>query len=226
MKTRKKKNVGLKMFISLIILLLISIIVFIVYKKKMKSETAIKRDSETVIERENKSEEWVIFLGDENVGKSCILVKFEGKVNCPPDKHLKTLGYDNIQINNINILDVPGNKMFRKNISDAVQKATNIKYFVLVYDITDENTFKSIDEWVNIVNESESSQKRIILVGNKTDLQTQRKVTTEAGQNKANKIGALKFFETSSNTGTNIEELLTFISNSISFEFKNPLTLL
>ena len=45
-----------------------------------------------------------------------------------------------------------------------------------------------------------------VLIGNKKDLEKQRKVTKEAGESLANKYG-INFFEVSAKDNTNIEEL-------------------
>ncbi len=57
--------------------------------------------------------------------------------------------------------------------------------FLLVYDITNLKSFQSIDNWLKRIQENAYEDVPIILVGNKADLVSDRKVTKEQGQKKA-----------------------------------------
>ena len=54
-----------------------------------------------------------------------------------------------------------------------------------------------------------------LLVGNKVDLDKERKVSFEEGQALANKIGAVRFMETSAKTNLNVEEMFRELTMSI-----------
>ena len=61
---------------------------------------------------------------------------------------------------------------------------------------------------------------KVILVGNKCDLINERKLSIQEGQNLANQYN-IKFFETSTKEGTNVDELFSYIVKEIHQE-NNP----
>lgn len=73
--------------------------------------------------------------------------------------------------------------------------------FILVYSITDKSSFDFLpDLIIEILRAKDSDNVPIILVGNKTDLEDDRVVTTQRGEILASKYNC-KFFETSTNSG-------------------------
>ena len=62
-----------------------------------------------------------------------------------------------------------------------------------------------IDGWINEFRMKSEENSAIILVGNKNDIEEERKVTKEEGEEKAKKYN-LAFFETSAKDGKNVEE--------------------
>lgn len=95
--------------------------------------------------------------------------------------------------------------------------------FVIVYSITDIETFhetpKYYEEILKAKDEKEGAKIPIILVGNKIDLEEQRSVTKEEGENQSKKFGDFcKWIETSAKTGENVdsvfEELVRMINTA------------
>ena len=66
----------------------------------------------------------------------------------------------------------------------------------MVYDVTNEKTFANISNWLRNIDENAKEDVEKIIVGNKTDLESQRRISTEKGQNMAIEYG-LKLIETS-----------------------------
>jgi Ras-related protein Rab-1A len=79
------------------------------------------------------------------------------------------------------------------------------KGVLIVYDITNYSSFESVDRWINEFRMKSEENSAIILVGNKNDIEEERKVTKEEGEEKAKKYN-LAFFETSAKDGKNVEE--------------------
>ena len=86
---------------------------------------------------------------------------------------------------------------------------------LIVYDITDEKSFDSISKWIEECNKYTNENIIKILVGNKTDLEDQRKISQKIGREKANDNKML-FFECSALNGHNIENIFYEACNIIS----------
>ena len=76
----------------------------------------------------------------------------------------------------------------------------------MVYDVTNEKTFANISNWLRNIEDNAKEGVEKIIVGNKTDLENQRRVSTEKGQTMAIEYG-LKLIETSAKVGQEIELL-------------------
>ena len=155
-------------------------------------------------------------LGNSNVGKTNIINNFLGLQFT--DKNITTIGIDfkikNVILENnsklkVKIWDTAGQERFR---SMAFNFLKNIQGILLIYDITDESSFNSIDNWINnLENKLDMKNVPIILVGNKNDKEDERKISYEKGLKYAQKYN-FKFFEMSAKTGENVNEaFLTLI---------------
>jgi GTPase SAR1 family protein len=71
----------------------------------------------------------------------------------------------------------------------------------LTYDITRNDTFVSLIEWLSEIKEHASADVRIYLIGNKSELEEKREVTLERAVEFAKAHGIHKVFETSAKTG-------------------------
>ena len=155
-------------------------------------------------------------LGNSNVGKTNIINNFLGLQFT--DKNISTIGIDfkikNVILENnsklkVKIWDTAGQERFR---SMAFNFLKNIQGILLIYDLTDESSFISIDRWINnLENKLDIKNVPIILVGNKNDKEDERKISYEKGLKYAQKYN-FKFFEMSAKTGENVNKaFLTLI---------------
>merc|ERR550514_1820330 len=85
---------------------------------------------------------------------------------------------------------------------------------LLVYDITRRETFQQLEKWLTEARDNASANMVIMLIGNKLDLDHKRVVSTEEGQNFAQKHGLI-FLETSAKTADNVEEAFVRTAQSI-----------
>ena len=76
---------------------------------------------------------------------------------------------------------------------------------MLVYDITDLESFQNLNSWLIEIEKNASKSVYKILIGNKSDMENERKVTTQQGKEFADQYG-MKFFETSAKNSTNVNE--------------------
>ena len=89
----------------------------------------------------------------------------------------------------------------------------------MVYDITDLESFQNLGSWLIEIEKNASKNVYKILVGNKNDLEKNRKVTFEKGKEFANLHG-MKFFETSAKENRNVEEAFKEMTKDIINSFK------
>jgi Ras-related protein Rab-1A len=71
------------------------------------------------------------------------------------------------QIVKLQIWDTAGQERFRTLTSSYYRGAHGI---IIVYDVTNENSFNNIRNWVRHINETCDQRMPILIVGNKTDL--------------------------------------------------------
>jgi GTPase SAR1 family protein len=84
-----------------------------------------------------------------------------------------------------------------------------------MYDITNRESFEHVTRWVNEVSSNALDDKFItVIVGNKSDLNHKRKVTTEEGQQLAHNLNAT-FFESSTLVSDSIVEIFTKLTLDI-----------
>ena len=75
---------------------------------------------------------------------------------------------------------------------------------LLVYDVTDRQSFENIRNWIKNIKQHASETVRKILLGNKCDMDEKRAVSTEEGQEWADELD-IQFFETSAKSGRSVE---------------------
>ena len=151
----------------------------------------------------------LIVVGNQGTGKSSILNRC---VNEPFDeKYQATVGLDfhskNITIHDqdvrLIIYDTAGQEKFRSLIPMYIREAQIILF---IYDISDKDSFDSIPKWIQQVNDVINKEVVFVLIGNKLDLESNRKVTFEEGKKLAEKSNYV-FQEVSAKTGENFEKL-------------------
>lgn len=86
---------------------------------------------------------------------------------------------------------------------------------LLVYDVTDEGSFKNVRNWMQNIEQHASEKVNKILVGNKSDMgKDKRAVSYTAGEQLAKEYG-IPFFETSAKTGSNVDDVFYRISRNV-----------
>ena len=151
----------------------------------------------------------IVVVGDDAVGKTSIIIRYVK--NNFTDDYKPTLGADfafkEIKYNGIsaklNIWDIGGANQY-KNLRKYYFEGTNV--VLLVFDLTSGRTFENaINFWIEDL-QNICNSVPIILVGNKSDLKTQRKISPDQIKNDTPNL--IHFFiETSAKTGQNIEYL-------------------
>ena len=151
----------------------------------------------------------LIVVGNQGTGKSCILNRFINETF--EENYEATIGLDfqskNITIHDqdvrLIIYDTAGQEKFRSLIPMYIREAQIILF---IYDISDEESFNSIPKWIQEVKEVLKEEVVFALIGNKIDLENQRKVSFEDGKKFAEQNNFV-FQEVSAKTGKNFENL-------------------
>ena len=164
-----------------------------------------------------------IIIGDSGVGKSNILLQYlQGKFN---EEFQTTIGVEfgakNLNLKDkiyrIQIWDTAGQEMFR-SITRSYYK--NSVCACVVYDITNRNSFDNIRSWIEDCKKHSPKTVFLVLIGNKNDLESSRKVSYDEGEDFAKKYGML-FYETSAKTGKNINEVFMNSCSEIAKKINN-----
>lgn len=150
----------------------------------------------------------LLTLGDSGAGKSTLLLKYTQ--NEFDDKPMPTIGIDfrlkKIKINEkeikVQIWDSAGQERFRTVTRNYYRGAAGV---VLVYDVTNEQSFENIRHWISDIQTYAESDVDLMLIGNKCDLQDKRAVDKEKGEALAKEYG-VKFFETSAKSDINVTQ--------------------
>ena len=159
----------------------------------------------------------IIVLGESKVDKTQLIKRYTkdqfGGV------YLTTVGMDFqdkiIELEDkkvrLQVWDTAGQERFRNVTKSYFQSSQGL---VLVYDITDRESFEKLNFWVDNIKNNAPENVKLILVGNKCDLANERKVSYEEGENYAKNLN-IKFFEASARDGTNVNELFFYLANEI-----------
>lgn len=82
---------------------------------------------------------------------------------------------------------------------------------LLVYDITDQDSFQKVKSWVRELKQMRGSEIALIIVGNKTDLEEQRAISYETALRYAQTVGA-QYVETSAKENDGVNELFELLT--------------
>jgi len=164
----------------------------------------------------------LVVLGSGGVGKSALTVQFVQGIFVEKydptieDSYRKVVEVDGQQCM-LEILDTAGTEQFTA-MRDLYMK--NGQGFLLVYSITAQSTFNDLaDLREQILRVKDTEEVPMILVGNKCDLEDERVVGKDQGQNLARSWGCA-FLETSAKSKINVNEIFYDLVRQINR--KNP----
>merc|ERR1712093_692592 len=159
----------------------------------------------------------LVLLGDSAVGKSSLVLRFvRGQFF---EYQESTIGAafltQNVSLNDytvkFEIWDTAGQERYH---SLAPMYYRGAAAAVVVYDITNADSFSRAKSWVKELQRQGSPNIVIALAGNKCDLASKRKVEASEASEYA-KDNGLFFMETSAKTALNVEELFKAIAKKL-----------
>ena len=132
------------------------------------------------------------------------------------DFRIKTIKIDDKTVK-LQVWDTAGQERFRTITQTYYKGAMGI---LLVYDVTEENTFNNISNWLNQIEQHALPNVRKVLIANKADMpEKEKKIDSSRGQALADQHG-LTFFETSAKTGLNVNLVFEHIAKDIIKDFQ------
>ena len=152
----------------------------------------------------------LIVVGNSGVGKSCLSLKSTKGVF--EEEFISTIGFEffsfflkiNNQVIKLQIWDTCGQEVYRSLISNFYR---NSSVAILVYAINDEKSFEDLDVWNKQIKTHASPDCKIFLIGNKADLENERKISYEQGKKCKENNKFDLFMETSAKTGLNAQKV-------------------
>uniref|UniRef100_A0A4W5LT74 Ras-related protein Rab-25 n=1 Tax=Hucho hucho TaxID=62062 RepID=A0A4W5LT74_9TELE len=149
----------------------------------------------------------LVLIGESGVGKSNLLSRFtknefnhDSRTTIGVEFSTRTIHLKGLIIK-AQIWDTAGLERYRAITSAYYRGAVGA---LLVYDITKHLTYESVERWLKELYDHADPHIVVMVVGNKTDLGSERSVPTEEAKDFAEKNGLL-FLETSALESTNVE---------------------
>eukprot|EP01060_Flectonema_neradi_P037683 TRINITY_DN765_c4_g1_i1.p1 TRINITY_DN765_c4_g1~~TRINITY_DN765_c4_g1_i1.p1 ORF type:complete len:213 (+),score=34.67 TRINITY_DN765_c4_g1_i1:44-682(+) len=166
----------------------------------------------------------VVLLGETGVGKSSLVHRLIEDDFCSTSKSTQgacylyhTIQLEDCQIN-LAVWDTAGQEQFR-SLAKMYFRGANAA--VVVYDVTNYNSFERAQEWVKeICTQCENPDLVVVLAGNKMDLveeePSRRRVQLDEARTYASN-NDLHIIETSAKDSTNVTELFTHIARQLAY---------
>ena len=159
----------------------------------------------------------LVFLGEQAVGKTSIITRF--MYDTFDSMYNPTIGIDFLskmmyledRTIRLQLWDTAGQERFKSLIPSYIRDSTAA---VIVYDVTNVNSFHQTSKWIEEVRSERGGDIIIILAGNKMDVSSKRQVTTEEGEEKAKELNTM-FIETSAKTGYNVKQLFRRVAGAL-----------
>ncbi|XP_026874374.1 ras-related protein Rab-41 isoform X4 [Electrophorus electricus] len=159
----------------------------------------------------------LVFLGEQSVGKTSLITRF--MYDSFDNTYQATIGIDFLSKTmyledrtvRLQLWDTAGQERFRSLIPSYIRDST---IAVVVYDITNLNSFQQTSKWIDDVRTERGSDVIIMLVGNKTDLADKRQVSVEAAERKARDLNVM-YIETSAKAGYNVKQLFRRVAAAL-----------
>merc|ERR1712130_664072 len=159
----------------------------------------------------------LVFLGEQSVGKTSLITRF--MYDSFDNMYQATIGIDFLSKTmyledrtvRLQLWDTAGQERFRSLIPSYIRDST---VAVVVYDVTNINSFQQTNKWIDDVRAERGNDVIIMLVGNKTDLADKRQVSIDEGEKKAKDLNVM-FIETSAKAGYNVKQLFRRVAAAL-----------
>ncbi|KAH8388415.1 hypothetical protein KR093_005970 [Drosophila rubida] len=162
----------------------------------------------------------VLLMGDMNVGKSCLTLRYVNKTYAANYKATIVSGFSTNQVvlNNslvtLQIWDMAGQEQCR-TLGPAFYRGADC--CILVFDVTDRKSFQNLNSWwdtfFSLADTKNPNQFPIIVVGNKIDLENRQVSKIEA--ERLCKSFSIPYIECSAKDGTHVKEAFESLATKV-----------
>lgn len=163
----------------------------------------------------------VVVLGEPSVGKTCLVKCYcSNGQNVPKEYHMtqvsdvasKIIELEDDKDVELFFFDLSGRNIYRKAVKSL---AKNPDFVVLVFDLTNDESFKNLKNWVEVLKEIGGSDSPGILVGTKSDLESLQVIDNASATKFARKL-EMQFFEVSCGNYEMVDKALTSLVHKVS----------
>jgi small GTP-binding protein len=136
------------------------------------------------------------------------------------ESHMATIGLDCVSTTYaapsgrnvmVKIWDTAGQERFRSITETFYRQANGV---IVVFDISNALSFANVKTWLESIHQHAERGIYKVLVGNKCDLEDERKVSKDEAETLAN-LYKLRYFETSAKNNENVDELINFMIEKV-----------
>ncbi|CAF1152925.1 unnamed protein product [Rotaria sordida] len=157
----------------------------------------------------------ILLIGDSEVGKTALLTRLTDDTFT--ESFISTIGVDfkihwiknDEQTNKLQIWDISGQERFRAITNAYYRSAQGI---IILFDVTNAESFDHLHIWLENINQNTSNDVKKLLVGNKSDLTTERVIDYDKAKEFADTLN-IRYVETSAKNSTNVEEVFKSMVN-------------
>ena len=170
----------------------------------------------------------VVMFGSAEVGKTSIIKYEEFHIfseDCKPTIVFEH-SWKNYLLNEkairLQIWDTCGDESYNVLLQNYLNKALCV---FIVFSLNNELSFQNIEKWIDEIKNNEGEQPIVILVGNKSDILDERKISNEEIKEFCKKNNLENYFETSAKTGENVHEMFQSAVKQLFNRFIEPINI-
>ncbi|XP_033112290.1 intraflagellar transport protein 27 homolog [Anneissia japonica] len=160
-----------------------------------------------------------IIVGNATVGKSALTQVFHSDGSHFPKSYAMTIGVE-LCVKTVHIPET--NDAVELFLYDSAGKETFSDYVhqfwdqpsvtMVVFDVTNPDSFKSCNKWIERVRAAAGQDIPAVLVGNKIDLEGRRNLGSNTAEEYANQKG-IRYFECSAKEQENVDAPFYYLAN-------------
>ena len=189
----------------------------------------MKHDIEIIDIEQDKNPDFsfkLVMLGDSGVGKTS-LVKYEitnSFIQSRDSTIIFEHSFKNFKVLEktirLQIWDICGQEIYHSSMKNFYRSALCI---IVVFSLESLDSFYKVNDWIEEIQNNNSEDSIIVLIGNKLDLTLPRVVPKELIEDYCKKNGIHNYFEASAKTGENVHELFKNIVKQLYIKYAMPI---